>query len=330
MIEKRQHFASGLALLRRRQRQPATPLLLTPCRLVAYFSAILSGAQDRGVRWAKGPVQATERLGVYSVLTAIVEPRGWLARTTLDSSTVILWPISAYIRTAKVHAMDDPQETDRKAVAAATAIAASRQVGLDTYVSLVNRCAESRLNQEISNSSPFHARVLIGKLFEIARKKVKIISGSLVDKTPEEIDVYGYANVIEQAQKFLRDPSSCLSVVIQSGSIDAGIKNRFLHGIITDPNRNGLVELFVAAPSALDVNIPHFMVADQAAYRFEPGAGAQPDNQTTTAVANFGDAGGAIELDSYFGNIVDYLQKNTKFQSRNFFPASAKQLFLPA
>jgi hypothetical protein len=226
-------------------------------------------------------------------------------------------------------AMNDHQEIFQKETAETVALAAeaaSRQIGLDSYIALVNRCADSRLNQEISNSSPFHARVLIGKLFAVARKKVQILTGSLVDKTEKEVDIYGYQDVIAQAKRFLRDPSSSLTIIVQTGEIDGGNGNRFLHDIISDDSRNGLVELLVASPSALAPNIPHFMVSDAIAYRFEPGSHVQPDSPATAAVANFGDFSGAAELDSYFGKIVGYLNTDTNFEKSAFLSCHGQEV----
>src|SRR4051812_44309174 len=95
----------------------------------------------------------------------------------------------------------------------------ARQLAMSSYIALVNRCADGRLNQEISNGSPFHARVLISKLFEVARKRVQIVSGSLTDTTPDGVQVYGFPEIINQARRFLREPSSHLSIVVQRGQV---------------------------------------------------------------------------------------------------------------
>jgi hypothetical protein len=200
-------------------------------------------------------------------------------------------------------------------------LAEARQLDLASYIALVNRCAEGRLNQELSNGSPFHARILISKLFEVARKRVQIVTGSLKDTTrPEQIEIYGFRDVIARAQRFLREPSSRLTIIVQSGQVDQGNQNRFLKQVVEDQHRNGLVDLLIATPNRISENVPHFMISDAYAYRFEPGKNAQPTDQGTTAIGNFGDPTFAGKLEKYFGNLIEILHQPSSLAKHLVFP----------
>jgi hypothetical protein len=184
-------------------------------------------------------------------------------------------------------------------------------ISIEAYRHLVEQCAANRLNLPIANGSPFHARILINKLFEIATKEVVIVTGSLRDQTTTGTDVYGYEPVIEAARKFLADPSAALTIILQQGELHQGNKNRLLRTIINDQNRNGVVSLTTPPPDMLDSTVPHFMVADQFAYRIETGADAKDIDSIDrmTAVANFGDHKTGIELHAYFDEIVQFVGK---------------------
>lgn len=172
------------------------------------------------------------------------------------------------------------------------------------YMELVAKCARNRLDHPIPNGSPAHARILIAKLFETARDNVCLLSGRLTDATETGEDVYGEENLIEQALRFLRRKGTRLRIILQSDALHKGADNRLLRKLVEDPRREGQIELYSGSELLKDVEMPHFMVTDALAYRFEN------DDTKTTAVANFGDADTAKTLRLYFRSVAEYLETN--------------------
>lgn len=196
-------------------------------------------------------------------------------------------------------------------------------VSIDTYKALVDRCAKERLDYPIANGSAFHARILIAKLFEIAKKEVLLVTGHLRVQCQNGIDVYGYRDVIARAKNFLSDPSAKLKIVVQSGEVDGGDNNRFLKEIINNECRNGIVKLGIPTANALDSDFPHFMVADGAAYRIETGSDAHLDHENITAIANFGDAPTAVNLRDFYTEVTSFLDEVAQIETREFEPGAA-------
>jgi hypothetical protein len=184
-------------------------------------------------------------------------------------------------------------------------------IPLAIYQALVDRCARERLNLDIANGSALHARILIDKLFEIARTSVCLVSGSIRESSNRGVEIYAHQKVIDSAKRFLTLPGSRLDVVVQSGIIDRETENRFLRSITSDPSRCGTVALYIPHVGVLaEDNTSHFMVADRSAYRFETGKDANPDNEKITAVANFGDVSTARTLGNIFDDILSLLNAN--------------------
>ena len=117
-------------------------------------------------------------------------------------------------------------------------------ISIDAYKRLVDRCARERLNHAIANGSAFHARILISKLFEIAKREVSLITGVLRVRTKEGIDIYGYAPVIDNAKSFLSDPNTRLSIIIQDVHPVDGNTNRFLKAIVDDDSETAKLNLY--------------------------------------------------------------------------------------
>lgn len=180
---------------------------------------------------------------------------------------------------------------------------------LETFHYLVNKCAHLRLDQEIANGSADHARILIAKLFEIARYEVRLMSGQLRTKTDQGVEIYGHKPVVAAAQKFLRDPTASLSITVQSGEIDADDKNIFLKSIVEDQSRKGKVIVYIPARGELEAeDTPHYMVADREAYRLETFVDDR-STPTMVGVANFGDPGTAVDLIDLYDETVAYLER---------------------
>ena len=184
----------------------------------------------------------------------------------------------------------------------------TESISLDLYKALVNRCAAERLNQDIANGSAAHARILISKLFEVAKKEVLIVTGHLSEASDAGIPIYADDDVIANAQKFLRNSESRLSIIPQSGTIDSGEKNKFLFYLREDKRRLGTVTVYLPEPGLVEDASPHFMVSDGWAYRFETGADALPANESITAVANFGNPTAALTFVEMFKNLEYILE----------------------
>lgn len=179
------------------------------------------------------------------------------------------------------------------------------------YQDLVERCAVERRNLDIANGSARHARILIRKLFEIAKFDVRLITGKLTEISDvDKVPLYSDHSVIDKAQVFLRRPGSRLSIIAVEGLIDNADNNIFLRRILQDKDRLGVVR--VAIPKLADIadlGIPHGMVADGEAYRFETGADAlnQKEPSAFTAIANFGNPENGLKIYSYFANLYRHL-----------------------
>jgi hypothetical protein len=196
-------------------------------------------------------------------------------------------------------------------------------MSLEAYRELVDVCAARRLNYSIANGSPYHARILIKKLFEIATSEVVLVTGALTDATKDSIDIYGHDPVIECANQFLRDPSTCLNIVVQKGRVHREQENRFLAKVINDKQRNGLVTITIPPNENTLSALPHFMVSDGSAYRMETAADAEPNVVEMKAVANFGDKSTANKLRNLFSNIDEFLKASGKLSRQEFVPGAS-------
>jgi hypothetical protein len=185
----------------------------------------------------------------------------------------------------------------------------ANSVSMETYKALVDRCAKGKVDCLISNGSADHARILIEKLFEIAQTEICLATGKLTVRNKSGSLIYGFPDLMRQAQSFLSNPLTALNVLVNSGVIDQGSENEFLKTIIDDPSRNGIVRVYKPTIGEIEPEMPHFMVADGAAYRLETSADAigKIDPESITAVANFGDCTVARRLKNGFFQITDWL-----------------------
>ena len=182
-------------------------------------------------------------------------------------------------------------------------------VSIEEYIALVERCAREKLNYAIANGNAVHARILIAKLFEVAQRRVQIISGTLCQVRSEDgIAIYAHDPVVERACGFLRRPNSTLDIVLQRGRLDQESKNRFLVELSADDQRAGQINLYVPHEDLLGDDVAHMMVSDGTAYRMETGQDAKPANSGIVAFANFGDFKLSKSLMGYFDKLVDYLK----------------------
>lgn len=185
-------------------------------------------------------------------------------------------------------------------------------ISIDTYRELVNRCADQRLNYPIANGSALHARILISKLFEIAKKNVCLITGTLRVKDSNNIDIYGYKDVLTTAKRFLSRSDSFLTIIVETGELHQGEENVFLNELKNDDDKQGTIRVIKPNPSVLDFPVAHMMVADASVYRVETSADAKNEHEAITAIANFGDQSVANDLQEYFGGLVNFLCSDSK------------------
>lgn len=171
-------------------------------------------------------------------------------------------------------------------------------VDIERYKLLVDRCARERLDYVISNGSPHHARILIAKLFDTARQLASIVSGELVDTTEDNVEVYGYEEVIFSALHFLRREGTKLQIILED-PINLQSDNRLLKAVINDVDRKGAVVIYPATGAVAVTRTPHIMVTDALAYRLE--------TKKIEAFANFGDDKGATSVTALFNKLQDYV-----------------------
>jgi len=203
-------------------------------------------------------------------------------------------------------------------------VTASSPVSLEVYKALVDRCAKGRLNFPIANGSALHARILIEKLFEIARNDACLVTGSLRQTNRSGVDIYAHDRVISSAKKFLASKDSQLSVVVQTGKIDGGANNAFFKAVVNNPERQGIVRIYLPADGALSASdTPHFMISDGSAYRYETGKDASPANESISAIANFGDLRTAETLSDIFSDVVGLLRTDNNLRELKEFEPGA-------
>ncbi|HEX4301781.1 MAG TPA: hypothetical protein VHZ78_03250 [Rhizomicrobium sp.] len=189
---------------------------------------------------------------------------------------------------------------------------------ISRYEELVDLCARERLNQAIPNGSIAHARVLIGKLFETARKSAVIVSDCLTDRNDEQEEVYADAAVVARARDFLRRPGTCLKIMLESAPHN-GVNNGFLKPVVEDKFRKGEVVVYLNSGLVSQGLASHFMANDAQAYR------RQIKDKKFEAVANFGDFKTAQLLGTLFEEAELYAKQ--KSVPRHSFNAGAKLSF---
>jgi hypothetical protein len=177
---------------------------------------------------------------------------------------------------------------------------------LEEFMELVDECAKDRRDFTIPNSSPEHARILIAKLFDTAKREVCLVTGRLVESTKGK-QVYAWANLIAAAKTFLRRPNSVLRI-ISIDPIQKGNQNRFLKALLSDPLRVGDIVIYRGDKLVKKLTKQHFMVTDMNAYRFETS------NTKVNAIANFGDKKTAKWLRQRFEVISTYLHNEKRFR----------------
>ncbi len=184
------------------------------------------------------------------------------------------------------------------------------------YYRIVDACASARSNQPISNALPEHARYLMTKMFQIASRKIRLYSGSLERSVASPyacepgtkdnpgcapVEVYAYKDLLVAVGGFLRKQDNELYIVVEK-EVDGGIDAHPLVTMVNELSRDGtllgkieikkLEKKLEENDSGVVEN--HFMVMDDAAYRYEF------DHKPCRAQANFGDSATAKSLVELF------------------------------
>lgn len=158
---------------------------------------------------------------------------------------------------------------------------ASRMPAYADYRIKVTRFAEERNGGAVYNGSIEHAIIVIETLFRFATSKVQILTGFL------NPIVYGTAEVVVAAHRFLSDPRSTVDIIMDSPPLP---NNPFIDSFLKLPN----FRLRRLRDDGTIMYNCHFMLADNDCYRFEE------DKSKISAVAAFGDSkGSAIIADAF-------------------------------
>lgn len=171
---------------------------------------------------------------------------------------------------------------------------------------IVNKCAREDLDWVITNRSPYRARYLISKLFEVGQKWIDIYAGDLSKYCRFEGDVaeiYSWPELIDSAKKFLSKEGTRLRIITQR-PIDGGTDNPFVSAMLDDEARRGEVEILVAREGVLAPVKQHFIAVDRRAYRFET------DHENAVATANFNSPEFAKRLHWLFEDMAETLVNN--------------------
>jgi len=197
-------------------------------------------------------------------------------------------------------------------------------VPLDVFERFVNECARLRLDQPIANSCPFHARLIIAKLFELAKREICLVSEALTACTESGVELYAYRPIIENMNRFLRDPNAVLSIIIQSGHIEGKESNEFLREVINATTRNGTVLVHLPEPGVLSDRVHHFIVVDEAMIRSESSDAPRDRDEPIGALANFGNLKDASDLKALYTELLKYLDKNAPRVRKFKYPRGAE------
>lgn len=154
------------------------------------------------------------------------------------------------------------------------------------YTARVRKAARAKKGTPIYNSSPAHAEVILTSLWASAQSHVNLLSQCLNG------DVYNSDALIESAQKFLSRPGTTADILFENEPQET---NRFYKAMRAQDN---------VTMRAIDPELHGFydfslMTADDESYRFAE------DKFEMSAVAAFGDAVNAKQLNSVFGEIKE-------------------------
>jgi hypothetical protein len=153
------------------------------------------------------------------------------------------------------------------------------------YRDRIKLLAQSRGGTPIYSGSQEHAAIILEHLFFVAQADVRILSGDLNAR------VYGAPGVVQRAREFLSHSKRRLRILLEHQTFIP--THPLICGLAGD--RNVRVALM---PESVSSDVPyHFATADNDCFRFEP------QKDIGKAVAIFGDATGATNLNHIFDDI---------------------------
>lgn len=162
------------------------------------------------------------------------------------------------------------------------------------YERIVERLAESRSSEMISNSSAEHASILIRTMFKNAANTINIFNGCLANV------VYGRDDIIKAAKGFVVRGGK-ITVVIQDQLADSEIIThsfvKEFKDICCENERKGEFKIYRADGSCSDLP-SHFFVMDDSGYRLEQ------NKDEPKAFATFNDTEIAGKLNDLFSSIL--------------------------
>ena len=166
------------------------------------------------------------------------------------------------------------------------------QVIVDEYRQTIERFAAERINQNISNGLPQHAKILLETMFKNASAEMRIYTGDL------NADIYGDVTVVDAIKTFLLKPYAKLVILLQNQQpTDWAEKHPLIKALSLIRGSHGSVEIRFASGNYSTDEANHFAVMDNDAFRYEH------NHENCEAVANFNNSKTAKQLVSVFDQV---------------------------
>lgn len=163
------------------------------------------------------------------------------------------------------------------------------------YRTIIAEAVAARADEDIHNADPYHAAYIITEILENAKTTVRIYTTKLA-RTVKSVEVYANEALIQAARSFLTKPDSRLSILSRQ-PIDPESHPLLAQLAADDAGRHGHFTVGVWQGPA-DEKIPDFTVMDDSGYRLEV------DNNSASAVVNFGNRHLATALADYFDAMI--------------------------
>ena len=178
------------------------------------------------------------------------------------------------------------------------------------YFEMLDDVASESKDMRIGNGNALHATYLIRKFFEHAKARVRLLSGELVQRSEDNVLVYGNPRLVTAAADFLEKPDTRLEIALIS-DIDASpdVEGHPIVSAVRESERKGVLrgELTIrkVAPEWLEQLKKakydfHWMTVDDEAYRLEF------DLESHKAWGNFKDRHLTKLLADHFDRIFSY------------------------
>jgi hypothetical protein len=162
----------------------------------------------------------------------------------------------------------------------------------ENYYDIIDRCAQEKLDLEISNGNAKHAAYLLKTFFQYAEKHVSIYTGELYSGVFDDEDLR------KHALAFMGKEGASLSIIYQDAiDPDAILGRTLIRDILDLKDRKGVLSIYDGQD--IDIkDIPHFAVMDDTGYRVEI------NHDERMAEANFGDKKNAPKIFESFKRLT--------------------------